>query len=455
MARILLSRGAVLGGQVTAAWPDGKYSPDVAWPTWKMTVWSRLQQVETDLERAVSARGWHLAKDSSEPGGTRFLIYEADGTLATCPLAAEACDIIAVTSEFVGAAYGCLELHRGVRGVWERIIRERGLMAAYTNLHAAEKNRVLLLSADQLLVILPLIRDRARAYLLPDDAYRAALGTVPDLTVPAYHAVQTRAASCASSARSAGTARSRAGSVPVAVRHGTTELAPAGPEHTLDQERQPTPQPHPGALTHPPAGTHVLTEMLGADQRIAAEVFGATCTAEDFHQEQVRRFRKVLLSTAAGLFLLAVLLGILGLFYPDLIPLCLHGQAAAAPTTICPAGRDQAGAADVPLILGAGAVGATLAVAKTLSQLKPSGVRYSLSVAQGFVKIALGAITAVLGILILETQSIPSGLRTQGGILISAVVFGYSQQLFTGLIDQRATKLMNRASSATPPSQPD
>lgn len=90
-------------------------------------------------------------------------------------------------------------------------------------------------------------------------------------------------------------------------------------------------------------------------------------------------------------------------------------------------------------------------MAKNLTGLKPVGVRYSLSVAQGMVKVTLGAITAVLGLLILQTQSnLPGVLGTQQALLASAVVFGYSQQIFTGLIDRQATSLQNAASPATP-----
>jgi hypothetical protein len=98
-------------------------------------------------------------------------------------------------------------------------------------------------------------------------------------------------------------------------------------------------------------------------------------------------------------------------------------------------------------VLGIGGVGAALAVARNLAGLKPTGVRYSLSVGQGPIKIAFGAITAMLGIIILSTQTNVGFLASQEGLLTAAVVFGYSQQLFTKLIDQQATDLQKAASS--------
>jgi hypothetical protein len=92
-----------------------------------------------------------------------------------------------------------------------------------------------------------------------------------------------------------------------------------------------------------------------------------------------------------------------------------------------------------------------LSVALNLADLKPAGVRFSLTVAQGMNKIVLGAIIAVLGIIVLRTvTNAPGFLGTQPGLLTTAVVFGYSQQLFTRLIDRQASQLTNAASPATP-----
>ena len=96
---------------------------------------------------------------------------------------------------------------------------------------------------------------------------------------------------------------------------------------------------------------------------------------------------------------------------------------------ICPAGSSAPSAADVPLVLGIGALGAALSAALNLAGLKTAGVRFSLTVVQGLNKIVLSAITAVLGIIILRTvTSAPDFLATQPGPLTTAVVFAYSGQ---------------------------
>ena len=195
-----------------------------------------------------------------------------------------------------------------------------------------------------------------------------------------------------------------------------------------------------------------LTDMLGRDQETAALAMAEACKAEDQQQSQVRNFRGVLLGTFLGLFILVVVLGIVGTMHPSYFPLCWKPSKGRM---ICPSGGHQPSSADLPLILALGGVGAALAVALNLAGLKPVGVRYSLSVAQGLLKIAFGALTAMLGIIIVRTQTSVSGfLGSQAGLLTAAVIFGYSQQLFTRLIDRQASSLLSAASPATAPSVP-
>jgi hypothetical protein len=195
--------------------------------------------------------------------------------------------------------------------------------------------------------------------------------------------------------------------------------------------------------------------MLGTDQQVASQVMSAACRAEDQQQLQVRHFRGVLFGAATALFVVAVVLWIVGSIHPVYFPLCWPVSGSHSGTMICPTGGSAPSAADVPLVLGIGALGAALSVALNLAGLKPAGVRFSLTVAQGLNKIVLGAITAVLGIIILRTvTNEPGFLATQPGLLTAAVVFGYSQQLFTGVIDRQANALLNAASSTTPAAQP-
>jgi hypothetical protein len=380
---------------------------DIRWTPWKVTVWGRLRQADADVRQALSVNGWQI-RDPAAPS--------VDAVDPANPLMVAADAVVRETYQFIENAESCLEPSGLFARLWD-LLTGQLLMSAYLNLHMVECKRVLLFSAEQLTAELPAIRARVVAYLTADDARRVALAGVPDIYAPSHQALMAR----------------------------STVLQGPPPQPA------PAPQPPPAHDGAQPGADVQLTPMLGQDQRIASEALGAALSSEDDQQAQVRRFRGVLIGTFASLIIVVAILAIVGIFHAKLIPVCLPKAGAKAGTLVCPGGTSAPGAADLPLVLGLGAIGATLAVAKNLTGLKPVGVRYSLSVAQGMVKVTLGAITAVLGLLILQTQSnLPGVLGTQQAILASAVVFGYSQQIFTGLIDRQATSLQNAASPATP-----
>jgi hypothetical protein len=165
---------------------------------------------------------------------------------------------------------------------------------------------------------------------------------------------------------------------------------------------------------------------------------------EDQQQLQVRHFRTMLAATFVGALMVSVSLGIVAHFASDYLPLCL---ATSKTATICPSGASKGSSSDVPLVLGMGAFDAALSVVVSFSGLKPPGVRYSLSTVQGLLKIAFGALTAFLGIMVLSTlaSSDITALNSQLKLLVAAAVFGYSQQLLTSVLDRKATSLQNAA----------
>jgi hypothetical protein len=469
---------------------------------WKVAVWNRLRQVDADVRQALSINGWHLA--------TQDGVTSIDAPNQAQPLMVAADAVVQEIYRSIGDAEDSLRPLGLFARLWD-LLTGQTLMSAYLSLHMAEQKRVLLSSADQLAAHLPGIRTRVVAYLTPDDPRRVALEGVPDIYAPAHQALVARwadpppvltqrgpsqlAAPAAYPAYQGqgqppgqGLAPSQ-GLPPGPGAHASPGLPPGqvpqqgagrppgqvpreGPAPGPGAPPQNDLAPHPAPPVAPPAAAPAappsapaapaddpaqsrraaqLTPMLGQDQRIATAALSAAMAAEDDQQAEVRRFRNVLFGTFASLTVVVAVLVVVGIWRATLIPVCLPKPGARAGTMVCPAGGRIPGAADLPLVLGLGTIGATLAVAKNLAGLKPVGVRYSLSVAQGLVKVALGAITAVLGLLILQTQtSLPGVLGSQQALLAAAVVFGYSQQIFTGLIDRQASSLMDAASPTTP-----
>jgi hypothetical protein len=449
---------------------------------WKVAVRGRLALVEEDVKRAISAKGWSL----NEPGQTPRISPAANEQRT--PEMDEAEAVVMTIFNRIHEARECMLPPRR----WSRRLREwvagELLMSTFESLHLAESDRVKLLSSEQLAAILPTIRQRAATYLAANDPRLAALQGIPDYTSATHQALAhlqgalIQSVTAVHAGLHAQTATPTAGPPhDAAPGGGAAHGAPPGaPVQAAPAGGAPpgSPPPPPGAPVQaaaaggappgsPPqvpsgAGSNApvakLTEMLGRDQLIAAIALSKACQTEDLQQSQVRRFRNVLLGTFGGLLVLAVLVAILGGLHPKYFPLCLTDSAkqtatsqstAAKQTTtmpvVCPTGGNSPSGADVPLIMLTGVAGASLAVARNLTGLTPTGVRYSLSVAQGLVKLAFGAITGVLGIIVLSTQTSIGFLGSQAGLLTTAVVFGYSQQLFTKLIDQQANDLTNKA----------
>jgi hypothetical protein len=437
--------------------------------SWKVDVQDRLDRVQQDIDWALGARGWSLW-EPSEPS-EKPQISPADGRtpeVGEAEAMREAEAVVTALKKYMDKATECLD---SPDSSWRRFrewLSGGRLISVYESLHAAEANRILLLSSDQLAAILPVIREHATAYLPATDARLAALNGLTDLTTPTHRAlahVQQALISSVNDAHARAQAQERAREA-ARIPDAKSTSSQKGDEETKEEAQTTTAQTaaeasgagskaaDAGAAKPPEEPEQIpsitrLTEMLGKDQQIAAMVMGEASREDDLRQSEVRRFRNVLLGSFAGLFIVVILLAILGIIKPTYFPLCLGMQTTSA-QKMCPAGGTTPSSADLPLVLALGVIGAVLAVAVYLSGLKPAGVRYTLPVAQGLIKIPFGALTAMLGIIILSTQTSAAGiLGSQAGLLTTAAIFGYSQQLFTRLIDKQCNDLESAASSTT------
>lgn len=201
---------------------------------------------------------------------------------------------------------------------------------------------------------------------------------------------------------------------------------------------------------------------------------------------RLRNFRNVVVITGMLLAVLAAGLAITGFIKPTLLPLCfLPEQPNNQVIVVCPteqsnrffpAQRDLSVPAQPPQqggqgididvkvaetakgydILVAELVGLTaaaIAAAAAISHIKGSSERFGLPVALVALKLPTGALTAVLGLLLMRGQFVPGlgALDTPAQILAWALVFGYAQQLFTRLIDQQGQSVLESVRSADTP----
>jgi len=197
----------------------------------------------------------------------------------------------------------------------------------------------------------------------------------------------------------------------------------------------------------------------------------AASSAAAREQQRVRSFRSIVLSATVVLFLLALLVGVVGAVWPRAVAPCFQPQQAGV--IVCPTNQtrlpdpippetepdidvdevvaDTARPEDVPLIEGIGMVAAGVTGALSLRRLRGSSTPFAVPVALTVLKLPTGALTAFLGLLLMRGGFIPglTALDTTPQIIAWAVVFGASQQLFTGLVDRQAQNVLDSVGGKT------
>ena len=162
----------------------------------------------------------------------------------------------------------------------------------------------------------------------------------------------------------------------------------------------------------------------------------------DLEHAQLRSFRNILLSAAAFLTLIVVATLYFVWNNPTLMPLCFDGEIPACPTSEGAAAAPDGG--DIVVVAVLGALGGALAATLSIRNLKGTSTPYDVPVALAALKVPMGALTAILGLVAIQGEFIPglSELDSQGMILAYALVFGFAQQALSRLLDKQAQSLL-------------
>jgi hypothetical protein len=96
-----------------------------------------------------------------------------------------------------------------------------------------------------------------------------------------------------------------------------------------------------------------------------------------------------------------------------------------------------------------GLLGGSLSAAVSIRNLRGTATPYDVPIALALLKVPAGALTALGALIAIRGEVIPglSALDSQEQILAYALVFGYAQQLLTGLIDRQALGLLSAVPS--------
>jgi len=161
--------------------------------------------------------------------------------------------------------------------------------------------------------------------------------------------------------------------------------------------------------------------------------------ATDAQYARLRSFRNILSGVSVAVMALLALLGTMAQVWPQAVRLCFAGEDGQA----CPTGAD-ASPRDALVIMALGAAGGALAAVLTVSGLQGTSTPYSVPLALAMLKLPVGALTALLGLILIHGRFVPGldNLDTPGQILAYAIVLGMAQHAVTALVDRRGQELL-------------
>ena len=174
--------------------------------------------------------------------------------------------------------------------------------------------------------------------------------------------------------------------------------------------------------------------------------------AKDQHFTKIRKFRNIVILTSALIFAFVLLFAVVVSINPDAVPFCFtEDRGTPSQLRHCATHESRTDSLDVWIVGLLGLLGGSLAAAVAIRKIRGTPSPYNLPIALAFLKVPAGALTAIGALIALSGQFIPgfSALDSPEQILAYALIFGYAQQLFTGLIERRALALSSSVPNKT------
>ncbi|MGP3979859.1 hypothetical protein [Streptomyces sp. KR80] len=180
-------------------------------------------------------------------------------------------------------------------------------------------------------------------------------------------------------------------------------------------------------------------ELKPSLRDLAASTLLAAHDAEETERARLRSFRNILLASVIVTGIIAGLFVVWGYVSPSAIPrnLCFAGGA-------CPVGA-RPGGTDVLLVEAAGLGAAALAGAVSIRSIQGTSTPYSVPMMLMLLRLPVGALSALLGILLIHGEFIPglSNLNSGPQIIAWAIAFGILQESVTRMVDRQGKAVLS------------
>ncbi|GAC1383182.1 MAG: hypothetical protein NVSMB48_15770 [Marmoricola sp.] len=176
---------------------------------------------------------------------------------------------------------------------------------------------------------------------------------------------------------------------------------------------------------------------------LLADTLASAYATSDAQHLQVRSFRNILLATTVLLSVFVVIVGAIGAWAPQWFALC----GTVGKSKVCPTGSHPGGG-DVFLVELLGLLAASITGATSIRKLSGTSTPYSVPIVSLTLKLPIGALTALGGVLFLRAGFGPTITSlNQAQICAYALVFGASQQLFMQFVDKQAKSVLDAATT--------
>lgn len=198
-----------------------------------------------------------------------------------------------------------------------------------------------------------------------------------------------------------------------------------------------------------------------ADRELLVSTLHAACLAEEAERARVRSFTRIVCAATTAMALIAFGFAMWALVEPAVRRRFCFPENPDDPNatpTVCPFG-DQPNWESVWFIEFVGMMGAAVAGAASLRQVRGTAGPYHVAIALLLLRLPVGALTAVIGILLLSGRFFPglTGLDTPTQIISWAIAFGILQEVVTRSVDRQGEFLLEnvRTSGRDPEAKPE
>jgi hypothetical protein len=181
------------------------------------------------------------------------------------------------------------------------------------------------------------------------------------------------------------------------------------------------------------------------ERECLAQSIRAVYEESDKENVRLRSFRNVLLGAALALAILAIGFAVFGALSPSAIELFADPSSSGLPAHSSSPATSRV---EILVVEMLGLISATLVGAVAIRHIQGTAAVYGVTMASLLLKLPTGALTAVAGILLIRAGFVP-GLTVAGDTPWGAyaLLFGASQQGFTGLVDRQAHNVLSNVAS--------